>query len=661
MSSDEKLFTAFPPVSREEWESVIEEDLRGADYKEKLRWQPGEGITALPFYRREDLDEQLLPVSTRGNRWEVRQPIGCCDTGEANRIARNALQNGADALSFRLEVQRTEGELGGDLRGVALQDGQAFDELVHNIDLSSVPLHFDAGPASPLILAMLHNAAEQQSLDPAEVSGSLLYDPYAFIATNGALPKPAPQLKKEIHQLAAFCAASMPQVKPLGVDARIYHNAGATIVQELGYALAAGSEFLATLSEEGMDPDSAASAIHFNFAAGSRYFLEIAKFRAARLLWRAILDEYGVAGEGDAYIHGSSSTWNKTVYDPYVNMLRTTTEGMSAAIAGCDAVTLQPFDEPLGEPDDFSRRIARNTQSILKEESYFHKVADPSAGSYYIEILTDKIGRAAWDCFREVERQGGILESIRGGYLQAAIEEAREQRDRAIATRKRTFVGTNQYPNSEEESPRQAERKSSSVVSLKETETDFELDPARLMATLKNALQQGAALGDLVPAIVDLQKHDLRPLRPYRGAQAFEALRRATENHSHTPEVMTLPLGDKKMRKARSAFSVNLFGCVGYHITDPIGFESIGEAVKEVGDTQPEVVVLCSSDEEYRRLVPELCKQLDEAALDPVVVLAGKPGEAAEEYRAAGVDMFIHARSNLLETLREFQQRLGIL
>ncbi len=657
MSQDQNLFEEFPPVSREEWERTIEEDLRGADYKTLLRWHTGEGIDVFPFYRNDDFEAPPEPVSSLKNDWEICQPIVEQDIEKANEIALQVLGNGADALSFLLDIRRTAGNIGGDLYGVAIHDQQAFDRLLDGIDPKRTPLHFNSGLNSPILLAMLYNKCEKDHLDSSAISGSLLYDPYAFVLTNGFLPKDEAGLIDEARQVAEFCSHRMPQMKCLGVDAGIYHHAGATIVQEIGYALAAGSEYLATLSEAGLDTNTIAPAIHFNFAVGSNYFLEIAKFRAVRKLWRMILDEYGVGEDQKTYLHGSTSKRNKSTIDPYVSMLRTTTEGMAAAIAGCDTVSIYPFNRIFAQPDDFSRRIARNNQIVAKEESNLNKVADPSAGSYYIETVTDKLAEAAWECFREIEQQGGLLKSILGGYPQSAIKKEREKREEDVAQRKRIFVGVNQYPVQQKHS---SDNQPKPVVSLHETGSDADIDLSKLIASLCKALKSGSALGDLAPALFDLGPEDVLPLYLYREPQMFEELRKATEKHSATPRVLTIPIGNKKMRKARSAFAVNFFGCAGYDINDPIGFESLDDTIAEIKNNRPDVVVLCSSDEEYEQLVPEFCGRLSKLDQKPLAALAGYPEEDVEQYKKAGIDEFIYTGSNVLETLRRLHEKLGI-
>lgn len=661
------LFSEFPPISTEEWEKVITNDLKGADYKEKLQWDTGEGVSSLPFYRRENLSniERRSPIGhgdKKDNRWEICEPIFTHDIAVANETAVKALQHGASALQIALNVRRTEGALGGDLEGVPLLDQKSFSQLLDNISLDETPLHFDSGMASPAILAMLHNEVTNRDLDPESIYATFLYDPFTFTLFKGQLPKPDFEtIRKDIVQLASFSTEKLPKARPLGIDARTYQLTGGTIVQELGYALAAASEYLATLTDIGFDIDEVSHLLHFKFGVGSKYFLEIAKFRAARLLWKNLVDAFG--GDADStecYIQAETSQWNKTLYDPYTNMLRTATEDMSAAIAGCDAITVLAYDKHFRQPTDFSKRIARNSQLILREEAHLDKVVDPAAGSYYVENLTEEIGDEAWKLFQEIEREGGLMKAIENGTVQSAIQDSQEARNRMIATRGRIFVGTNQYPNAEEkmsdtiETPYQ-------TVAFNESENDFDIDSQSLPADLTKAFSNGATLGDIISCLFDYGKHYIRTISPYRGPQIFENLRLATENSDHTPKVLTLPLGDRRMRKARSGFAGNFFGCVGYDIEDPIGYENVDEAMKAVQEESPDIAVICSSDNEYEELVPAFANAFGKLEERPLLVLAGYPKDKVKSYKEAGVDEFIYAGSNVLESLKRFHQKLNII
>lgn len=661
---EQPLFTEFPPVSLEEWESVIKRDLDGEDYKEKLKWDTGEGVEVPPFYHSENLQSPrrhpILQKEDEQDSWAICNFIFAQDVSEANRLALQALNNGAGALKFKVNVRSTAGMLGGDLEGTAIQTQSDFEKVFENIPLDLKEIHFDSGMASPVILAMLLNEIKNRETVSETVTATFSYDPCSYIITKGQLSKPEKKLKNEVFQLTEACS-TFSGIKPLCADARTWHNSGSTIVQELALGLAGASEYMALLTDQDMEPNTAANSIHFSYSVGSKYFLEIAKLRALRLLWRQLLEAYTADKDLPAFIHAETSSWNKTVYDSHVNVLRTTTEGMSAAISGADSITTFPFDSTYRQPDDFSDRIARNSQIILKEEAHFDKVADPAAGSYYVEELTDKLGQQAWNLFQEIEQEGGLLTSIQNGTVQSLLNITRRKRDQAIAARGRVFVGTNQYSNTGEEMAGKL-YSSYKTVSLKETETEIEFDAENLIDSISNSFKDGAALGDIIPKLFDLDwsKHRIRTISPYRGPEAFEKLRLATERHEKKPLVLTLPIGDRKKRKARSAYANNFFGCAGYRIEDPIGFDDAESALQAVKEKKPDIVVLCSSDNDYPELIPVIAKGVNELSNAPILVLSGYPEKEAEKYKRAGVDEFIHSGCNVLETLERFHSKLGI-
>lgn len=666
-TTKQSLFSEFPPISTEEWEDVISKDLKGANYKEKLRWDTGEGFTSLPIYRRENLAniERRAPISQsnhKDNSWEICELLFDHNIEQANAAARNALNRGATALKIPMHVRRTEGMLGGDLEGIPIQNQESFSELFDDILLDKTPLHFDTGMASPALLGMLKNEVEKRDLNPQDIRATFLYDPFTFTLTNGYLPKKdVSSIKTDIRQITAFTTKQLPAVHPLGIDGRTYHNAGSTIVQELGYALATASEYLATLTEAGFAVDDVSHLLHFNLAIGSKYFLEIAKIRALRLLWKNLIEAFGGDADSTAcYVHGETSQWNKTLYDPYTNMLRTSTEGMSAAIAGCDAITVLPFDRHYRQPNDFSERIARNSQLILSNEAHLDKVVDPAAGSYYIENLTEEIGHKAWELFQGIEQEGGLMQAIENGTVQSAIQDSQEARDHTIATRGRIFVGTNQYPNAEDNMRDQIDS-DYQTVSLDDSDDDYDLEIQNLPEDLAKAFADDANIGDLVSYLFDYGKQYIRTISPYRGPQAFEELRLATENNDHTPRVLTLPLGNRRMRKARSGFASNFFGCIGYDIEDPIGYEDVEETIKAVKELNPDIAIICSSDQEYEELVPAIGRAFKKLDNRPLLVLAGNPKDKSDKYKKAGIDDFIYAGSNVLETLKKFQHKLNII
>jgi methylmalonyl-CoA mutase len=420
--------------------------------------------------------------------------------------------------------------------------------------------------------------------------------------------------------------ANLPNFTVITVNGRNFHHAGASIVQELAFSLAAGAEYLTQLTERGLSVDHVAPAMRFNFSVGSDYFMEIAKIRAARQLWASIVKAYGPSSDeiSKMSIHTETASWNITVYDPYVNMLRSTTESMSAVLAGVDSHIVKPFDSAFSAPDEFSERIARNQQLLLKEEAYLDKVVDPAAGSYYIENLTASLLEEAWKCFLEVEEKGGYIEAVKTGFIQDTVKKNAEALDLDIATRKITLLGTNQYPN-------RTERKETFIPAEVFSDSDF--------------TEEGA---------------EVETLKPYRGAQAFGVLRKKTDNYSGNhkrPAVFMFTIGNLAMRLARAQFAGNFFGVAGFDIIDNLGFNNIDEGVKAAEDSKAEIVVICSSDDEYAELAPEILNKLKGKA---IVVLAGYPKDIIEDLQIAGMEYFIHMRSNVLETLQDIQKKLGI-
>ncbi|MCL2738928.1 MAG: methylmalonyl-CoA mutase subunit beta, partial [Bacteroidales bacterium] len=398
-----QLFAEFPPVSTQQWEAVIEKDLKGADYHKRLVWKTDEGLSIPPYCRRENLKDikylDAIPGcfpyvrgARNNNDWLVRQSYCAHDNyKEANRQALDGIAKGVDSVGFCIDGSKA----------CTLND---MELLLSGIDLKKVPVNFEGCHCSTALsyITGFTDYLQKHDIDERNVRCVLFdVDPLRHLTTHGAFAHPdsMKRLKACVEAIISF-----PSLRTVGVEAYAIHAAGAGIVQELAFGLAMGSEYLHHLIDRESDIEAAPSFIHFTFAVGSSYFMEIAKFRAARLLWANIVKAYGADWMSmDMMVHAVTSPWNQTVYDPYVNMLRGTTEAMSAAIAGVDSIEVLPFDHAFRAPNEFSNRIARNTQIILKEEAYFDKVTDPAAGSYYIESLTQAIVDAAWKLFNEVE------------------------------------------------------------------------------------------------------------------------------------------------------------------------------------------------------------------------------------------------------------------
>lgn len=612
--AEEKLFSIFPPISTETWESTIQKDLKGADYEKRLVWRTDDGFHVRPYYRAENLNDidylNTLPAEfpyTRGTRadsnaWDIVQEIAESDPAKANAIAVDAISRGATTVAVNASK---------------LDSVDAFALLFQNIDLEKVGVQFDHARNYVELMKSFLNFLEAKGYDKKNISGSINFDPLVYRLKNNCFYASEKEDMMQAVELLAL-AEGMPEFKLINVNGVVLHNAGSTIVQELGYTLALANEYLSFCTDQGLEIEKVASRIQLTLSVGSNYFMEIAKLRAVRLLWSTMVAQYQPACQCAYKIHVNTvaSTWNKTIYDPYVNMLRSTTEGMSAVIGGCDALSLQPFDVAYKESDDFSRRIARNVQVILKEEAFMDRVIDPAAGSYYIENLTNSLAEMAWKLFQETETKGGALQITKDGELQSEIEKSCQKRDMDIATRRYILLGTNQYPNIKEDMSEKIER---------------------------------------------LVEDESAGLKTYRGAMAFEELRLATEKYAEQkgrPKVFLFKVGNLAMRQARAGFITNFFGCAGYEIVEPAGFDSVEAGVQAVAEVQPAVIVVCSSDEEYATLGVEVaaaCKKHFPAA--PFLV-AGNPTESLEALKTAGVDDFIHVKTNILECLKSYNQIL---
>ncbi len=621
LKQNENLFGEFPAVSTQEWEATIIADLKGADYQKKLVWKTEEGFDVKPYYRSEDLSEltylNQLPNAgtcvrgqkTDGNNWEIVQFIKETDPIKANAIALDSINRGATVVSFNASK---------------VVDAASMKTLLGNIDIENVGIRFKQVNSYPEFVDLFVNELKHRNIKMEKVTGSIDFDPICYMLLHKSFYVTQDNDLNELIHVVKRVILDIPNFKALTVNTDLIHNSGSNISQEMGYGLAWANEYMAYAIEKGISAKNVANTIMFSMSVGSNYFMEIAKFRAFRMLWSKIAAQYGVAGDDlEIYIHTNGSIWNKSLYDPNVNMLRSTTEGMSAVIGGTNSLSLQAYDLVFKTDDDFSRRISRNVQLVLKHESYFDKIVDPAAGSYYIETLTDNLAKKAWAIFQETEAKGGFIKLGLDGEVKKTIEAVAQKRDMDIANRKITILGTNQYPNP----------------------TEFMLDRIEEYNKCYTKEYEG--------------------LKPYRGAKAFEELRLSIEKQSKAkgikPSVFLLTIGSLAMRKARASFSAGFFGCAGYEIIDNLGFKTPQEGIEAALNAKSGIVVICSSDEEYAEFAPVIAQGMKAKNSAVKVIVAGNPTEIINQLKQAGVDDFIHARANVLEKLTAYSKELGIL
>jgi methylmalonyl-CoA mutase len=413
MAIKEKLFDQFPPVTTAEWMEKIHSDLKGADFNRKLVWKTDEGFEVMPFYRSEDIEGLPFTGSLpgefpyiRGNRkndnnWLARQDIAVSDYLAANTKALDILMKGIDSLGFIIH----------DPGSISVEN---FRVLLRNIHPEAVELNFLSDGKAKEILEILATLLREKGLSRTQLTGAVEADPLGRLMMNGTLCIP---VEEGFDYLAALTTAALdfPSFRTVHIKASAIADSGGDMVQELAFALSMGNEYMSQLTDRGFSAEEAASKIRFSFASGPDYFPAIARLRAARLLWSLVQKGYGnqESPSSRMMIHCVTALWNKTVYDPYVNMLRSQTEAMSAVLGGADSLTVKPFDAAFRHPDEFSERIARNQQLILREEAWFGKVTDPAAGSWYIEKLTSLIAEQAWKLYIETEQEGGFVEALR--------------------------------------------------------------------------------------------------------------------------------------------------------------------------------------------------------------------------------------------------------
>ena len=612
-----KLFAEFPPVSTEQWEAVITTDLKGADYERKLVWRTAEGFNVRPYYRAENLEGidflgteagefPYVRGTHNSNDWAIHQTVSVKCPKAANEEALKLLNSGINSLGFCFcaadEVT-----------------AETINTLLEGICIPAVELTFcgkNFVPTADLIMAKV----ESLGLAKDEVKINFIFDPIVKdLSTKGIYCCGNTEGTECYEAVAAMIkkTAEYKYIRVVNVSGATFSNAGSTIVEELAFSLAAGHDYLVKLTEMGLPIDLVARKVRFTFAVTSNYFMEIAKFRAARMLWANIVKGYNPEKQCSCkmFAHAVTSTWNQTAYDPYVNMLRGTTEAMSATLAGVHSLEVLPFDYAFEQPTEFSKRIARNVELLLKHESHFDQVVDPAGGSYYIENLTKNIAEQAWKLFLEVEDKGGYVEAYKAGFIVERVKASAAAKDKNIATRRQILLGANQYPNFTEVA-----------------------DAAVVAETVTRPEAEGNVL------------------TPYRGAMAFEAMRLGVDRSGKEPKAFMLTCGSLAMARARAQFSCNFFACAGIRVQDNTFFHSVEEGVAAALEAKADIVVVCASDDDYAEVAPKVKELLAGKA---ILVVAGAPA-CAPELEAQGISNFINVKSNVLETLKFYLKELGI-
>lgn len=616
------LFDDFPSVSKENWKKEVE---KRTSY-EDLIWHTEDGIEVEPFYTEEEargffLGEPPLPgefpfvrgTGKKDNSWLLTEEIKLTTPKKTGTAALAAVEGGADSLTFIPQAGMKR---------------RALETLLENIDPLRTSVNFALRGDPEKACALFISSCARKEIDTQELSGAVFFDPLSHLLGHES---PATTLDENMDKIAkaiGYLSDAAPGYAAFSVKSSTFKDSGAAITQELAFTIAAAVECLVMLRQRGVDADSACRHLVFSFSTGSGYFAEIAKLRAARALWANVAQQFSPASAESAKmrIHCRTTAFNKTVYDPHTNILRTALEAMASVIGGADSLTVEPFDAHYREPDGFSRRVARNIQLLARNESHLNAVTDPGGGSYHIEKLTQSISQKSLELFQEIEREGGYLECLKSGFIQNAVEGSRKKILSDISQRKKTLVGTNEFPNPLE----------------------------KMAGGIRKTLPAEKETDGSAPTVA--------PLAESRAAQVFEKIRLLSEQYAErtgeAPKVFLLHLSDSPQTVARSVFSMNFFGCGGFAIVDGAENPGIDEGVAAALRENPLAVAICGSDKDYEQFAEEATRKLKSKKAEIKVVVPGGGQSEREGLAEAGVDDFINADSDVADMLGRYQRLL---
>ncbi|MEZ5360609.1 MAG: methylmalonyl-CoA mutase family protein [Candidatus Zixiibacteriota bacterium] len=706
--NDQSFFAEFSASSYDEWRREVERLLKGAPFDKKMITKTDEGIMLQPLYRQEDING-LPHVSSfpgfapfvrgsksskdSGNGWAIAQEINYPNAIQFNTALRHDFKRGLTVVNLPLDfASRTGcdpdtakiGDVG--YHGVSIATADELADTLAGIELDKTPVFIHAGSSGLPFLGFLIALAKQNNCRPETLSGAIAADPIGELAAYGKLPALIDQIIYEMAATTAWAIDHAPKLGTVWVHGEKFHNSGANAVQELAVSFATAVYYLRQLESKSIAPESAVSHFRFSLASGSHVFMEISKFRAARILWNRITEACGIPeNKRGMWLHVESSHYNKTSYDPYVNMLRTTTEAFAGAIGGADSMHVAPFDDCLRAADEFSRRTARNTQVILSEESHLSHTIDPAGGSWYVEKLTAEIVDKAWELFCEIDNKGGIYQALKDGFIQEMVNESSRSKADAMASRRKIAIGTNIYANPTEQplEPRDFdfesfhEQRSKEIAELRRNNSAsinaanyrdlLKSTPAKLVSELITDASKGATLGDILAAVrgSNAIRVEMIPLPSQRQSVSFEMLRRKVEafrNDGRNTKVFLATLGPVRKYMPRLDFAASFFEVGGFEVIRTTGFGTIDEAAKEALASGANAIVICGMDESYETDADKVASKIKAQNKDALIILAGKPAsdDLQQRLEKAGISKFIHIKSNVLRELKEVAAGLGV-
>ena len=701
----------FKPSSIEEWKEVVNKDLKGASFEKTLVTKTYEDIDLQPLYSKRDT-ESLTFVNNmpgfynfvRGNNasgfvnkpWEICQELIYTDAEKYNEALKHGLDNGQTGITLTIDEttkagldsdNSTVGEAG--KGGIPVSTLEDLSKALKGIDITKFPIHIDAGFSSLPFVIIFSAYLKKEGIEIKNLSGSIESDPVGFLVCKGKLPVTLEQVFNEMKTVLNWSKENSHAIKTIGINGSIYHNSGASAVQELAFILSTAVEYINQMIDRGLSPDDISSNMRFTFGIGSFYFMEVSRLRAARMLWAKILNEYKVSnGSEKMIIHCSTSSYNQTKFDPYVNILKTTTEAFSAITGGTDSLHTNNFDETFNIANEFSSRIARNTQTILHNESHLDRIIDPGGGSYYIEKLTEEVAKKSWTLFQDIEKQGGMIKALEKGYPQELLSETVSKKKKDVSKRKSILIGTNMHANIKEEKY-EANLPDYEDIYKKRTEflKEFSNSASKkkykpilnnLQALVNSesnniinigteAVLEGATIRNISEALRSsfTESITVNTISPYRAAKVFEDIRNASETYKEETgnrlKVFLINRGILKQYKARADFSRDFFEVGGFNVLNPEGFKTNEEAVTSAINSKAPIVVICSTDDTYSDIVPSIVKGVKEKNKNIAVVLAGNPKDRRKFYEDSGIDEFIYIGVNVQQVLTNLLKKIGVM
>lgn len=682
-------FNEFPKPDYESWKKAAEAALKGVPIEKKLITRLYEDIDLQPIYNPENFAEienlfHIPPGSfpyIRGtanassqSQADILQKIQADSPDQLNQRIKSALKNGQNAIYLHPGLFHSRSGL-----PIAIGNINDLERSLDGINPEEYPLHINAGTASEAVMHSISTWIRGKNYNIQKVHGSVQYDPISLSLNQYGMNYSLGYLIQAQRRIFGFCETNLPELYSIGIDSTIIHNGGGNICQELAYSLAVSVYYIKFLLESGNSISQISRKIILKFAIGSNFFSEIAKLRAAKLLWSILLKSFdAVDNDINIKIITETSGMNKSRLDPNTNMLRATIETFAAVLAGADGICTSPYDHISGTSSALADRLARNTQLVINHESHTLDTIDPAGGSWFIESLTNSLAEKAWDMFREIEHYGGIIKYINDGMLQRDIADVCEKRISNLVTRKELLIGTNVYPNIIEKVDFTGLDDS---INNDEGVQEFPTpdlgsnvlvgsDDESVSQFISEAVKNNDSFKFIQQSIY-LRKGDENPLpvMEFRAAEAFERLRYNADNYLRSngklPSVYLANFGKLSDYNARNDFAQDYFRVGGFEIIDSPGYpdfsvEYLADAVRDFLRTDAPVIAICSSDIFYPEFVPQFARLIKKAKPLVKIYLAGYPKDLIDEFRSAGIDGFVHVKSNIIEILSELQSELGM-